>query len=662
MNERSWEIYTQILSKENLKLTYSNKATTAYFNLETREVVVPTFDYMTEEVTQLLISHEVGHAYFSDYSKEDFNKYTSLYGGLFNVVEDAHIENRMKKTFGGLSSIFKEGYKILHKEDFFELSEELSEYNLTSRLNLFYKLGHIIDVPFDGVENEFAVALKSVSSKEDVVALCERIKEHIKEEEQKQEVSEESIVSNEQTQHGGDDVDGSDDLESSEPEESLSSEFDDEISSRFEKNLSEYGEKNISQKSQFSNSERLERFFSKESFQNCYNVTNDYNYLKQKTFYTSKACSTLTNQIKELAKSADIVFQQKKKAEELKSSKNVRVGKLNRRKLAKHLISDNLFQRTKIIKEGKNHGVVILVDYSSSMSSLIKDTLIQACVLGEFCRMNDIPFSIIAFGITCHRDSTKLTALLGHNDAFDIGCILTLMKNTSDYRMGYTPTVEALGVATHIIDAYHKAGVEKTSLFLITDGFYTPLRIQNDTQRNFDNKQDSIVIDNVLYSIDKEIPKNKRIHDNWIVELFFLNLKRRYNTFISCSYIADFSKIKHCLRYETLEHFGYDDEIKKFKNVYGGRYSSFVQRRDSIECENYLYLWKHSYYFDERTKETKIKNGVLSYEFKNNSFLDLFQLFDYSSVEEIDTNFLSKTGSYHKRLKILVNGFIERFA
>jgi hypothetical protein len=158
MNERSWEIYTQILSKENLKLTYSNKATTAYFNLETREVVVPTFDYMTEEVTQLLISHEVGHAYFSDYSKEYFNKYTSLYGGLFNVVEDAHIENRMKKTFGGLSSIFKEGYKILHKEDFFELSEELSEYNLTSRLNLFYKLGHIIDVPFDGVENEFAVA------------------------------------------------------------------------------------------------------------------------------------------------------------------------------------------------------------------------------------------------------------------------------------------------------------------------------------------------------------------------------------------------------------------------------------------------------------------------------------------------------------------------
>ena len=71
MNERSWEVYTQVLSKENLNLIYSEKAETASFNLDTREVTLPTFDYMTEETTQLLISHEVGHAYFSDYSKEE---------------------------------------------------------------------------------------------------------------------------------------------------------------------------------------------------------------------------------------------------------------------------------------------------------------------------------------------------------------------------------------------------------------------------------------------------------------------------------------------------------------------------------------------------------------------------------------------------------------
>ena len=660
MNERSWEIYTQILSKENLKLTYSNKATTAYFNLKTREVVVPTFDYMTEEVTQLLISHEVGHAYFSDYSKEEFNKYTSLYGGLFNVVEDAHIENRMKKSFGGLSSIFKEGYKILYKEDFFELSEDLSNYNLTSRLNLFYKLGHILDVPFDGVENEFAVALKSVSSKEDVISLCERIKEYIEEQSEEEKNEEKQYSEQESSEEYGKEESSQSEGEEGTSTDEQSSELNDEISSIFEKNLSKYGEDFLSQKPQKSNSERLERFFSKEAFQNCYNVTNDYVYLKQKTFYTSKACATLTKHICELAKSADTVFQQKKKAEKLKSSKNVRVGKLNRRKLAKYLISDNLFQKTKILKEGKNHGVVILVDYSSSMSSVIKDTLIQACVLGEFCRMNDIPFSIVAFGITCHNDTTKLTALLGHNDAFDIGCVMSLMKNTSDYRMGFTPTIEALGVATYIIDAYHRAGVEKTSLFLITDGFYTPLRVQAGIQRNFDNTQSSVVIDNVLYSIDKEIPKNKRIHNNWIVEMFFLNLKKRYNTFISCSYIADFNKVKYCLRTETLKSFGYEEELRRHKKF--DIYTNQIRNVELLECENYLYLWKHSYYFDEKKVDAKMKNGVITYEFKKNPFLDLFQLFDYSSIEESNDNFLSKTGNYHKRLKILVNCFIERFA
>ena len=142
--------------------------------------------------------------------------------------------------------------------------------------------------------------------------------------------------------------------------------------------------------------------------------------------------------------------------------------------------------------------------------------------------------------------------------------------------------------------------------------------------------------------------------------MFFLNLKRRYNTFISCSYIADFSKVKYCLRTETLEAFGYEEELRKHKKL--DLYTNQIRNVELLECENYLYLWKHSYYFDEKKVDANMKNGVMTYEFKKNPFLDLFQLFDYSSIEESDDNFLSKAGNYHKRLKILVNWFIERFA
>ena len=664
MNEGSWEVYTQVLSKENLKLIYSDKAKTAHFNLETREVVVPTFEYMNDDVTQLLISHEVGHASYSTYSKDEFNSYTSRYGDLFNVIEDAHIENRLKKTFGGLSSIFKEGYKTLHKEDFFELGDDLSSYSLTSRLNLFYKIGHIVDIPFEGKENEFAVTMKRIFTKEDCVNLCERILTYLKSKEDEKEqnhkddftydpFSEDESFSSVQS------IDADDESE----EEPLQNFFDpsndalseevmkelvDEVSSAFDKNIAEYGEKMIEGNFK-SYSRNILTISSKECFENCYDVTKDYSSLKQRTFYTSKACRTMERQVKELAKSADVVFHQKKKAEELKNTKNFQTGRLNRRSLSKYLISDNIFQRTKVLKEGKNHGVVILVDYSSSMLKMIKDTLIQACILGEFCRMNDIPFSIVAFGITCHRKRNMMTAVLGHNDAFDIGCILSLMKDAQTYRMGYTPTVEALGVATYIVEAYHKAGVQKSSVFLITDGFYSGIRIKNGVETSFDTSQPSIVIDNTLYNINRILSDSVRKHNNWIIELFFLNLKMRYNTFISVSFISPYESVLNCLHPDTLFLF----------NKTSNKPSGYRSR----ENENYLYLWKHSPYFEEVSKvKDELKNGVLSYNFKKNPFLDLFQLFDYTAINESEENILVKNGNYHKRLKTLVNEFIERFA
>ena len=669
MNEGSWEVYTQVLSKENLKLTYSDTAKTAHFNLETREVVVPTFDYITDDITQLLISHEVGHAMYSTYERDEFSKYASLYGDLFNVVEDAHIENKLKKAFGGLSAIFKEGYKNLYDEDFFEIHEDLSSYSLTSRLNLFYKLGHIIDVPFNGKENEFAVALKRVLSKEECINLCEDILNFLKEESEKE---------NEEEQSGGDEermttnipsLDDNFEGDSSSTQdddfteddsfgggedfldEDVMKELKDEISSSLDKNIAEYGENMLDGRSTRFSSKNILSISSKECFKNCYDVTNDYSFIRQRTFYTSKACKTLEKQIKELAKSADVVFHQRKKADELKNTKNLQNGRLNRRLLSKHRISDNIFQRTKVLKEGKNHGVVILVDYSSSMIKVIKDTLIQACVLGEFCRMNDIPFSIVAFGITCHRRRDMMTAILGRNDAFDIGCIMSLMKDSQTYRMGYTPTVEALGVATYIVDGYHKLGVEKSSVFLITDGFYSSIRVKNGLEVSFDNTQPSVVIDNVLYDINKIIPSSVRIHNNWIIELFFLNLKMRYNTFISVSYISSYETVLKCLSNDTLTMFKHN-VCSKMTNI-----------RQARENENYLYLWKHVPYFEDVSKvKVELKNGVLTYNFKKNSFLDLFQLFDYTSINESEENILVKNGNYNKRLKTLVNEFIERFA
>ena len=55
MKQKTWELYSQILSQEGIRLEYSDYADTAFFNLETRVVTIPTFEYMTDDVTQLLV-------------------------------------------------------------------------------------------------------------------------------------------------------------------------------------------------------------------------------------------------------------------------------------------------------------------------------------------------------------------------------------------------------------------------------------------------------------------------------------------------------------------------------------------------------------------------------------------------------------------------------
>jgi hypothetical protein len=57
-------------------------------------------------------------------------------------------------------------------------------------------------------------------------------------------------------------------------------------------------------------------------------------------------------------------------------------------------------------------------------------------------------------------------------------------------------------------------------------------------------------------------------------------------------------------------------------------------------------------------------DGILSYSFKNNPFVDQFQFFDESSLDFEDENEipLTKTLKRFKRLKVFVNAFIERFA
>ena len=66
-----------------------------------------------------------------------------------NVTEDVRIEKLMKRRYAGLNKTFYNGYKQLSEQDFFAIEgEDISKMNLADRINLYYKIGRFVEVPF----------------------------------------------------------------------------------------------------------------------------------------------------------------------------------------------------------------------------------------------------------------------------------------------------------------------------------------------------------------------------------------------------------------------------------------------------------------------------------------------------------------------------------
>lgn len=90
-------------------------------------------------------------------------------------------------------------------------------------------------------------------------------------------------------------------------------------------------------------------------------------------------------------------FEMKKAAADYKRSWSSKSGELNMDKLHFYKLKDDIFNRIQVTPEGKNHGVVMLLDWSGSMSGSVKATVEQATLLSMFCRRLSIPFRLYAF-------------------------------------------------------------------------------------------------------------------------------------------------------------------------------------------------------------------------------------------------------------------------
>ena len=394
----------KLLATEDLIVEH-RKVETACFNVHTRVLTLPMWERASGTVYDLLVGHEVGHALFTP--DENWIKYKKIPPQFVNVVEDARIEKLMKRKYPGLAKTFYRGYKELNDEDFFSISDEsVSDFNLADRANLYFKIGNFLDLSFTEEEMAIIRMIGGCEDFDDVLLAAEVLYKYCKKQQEKPK-QEMPPMSNEGNAPG--DVDETESGESQETEtDSIPTgeqSEDDDIEVQTAEALSE----NLKDLVREHSSENVYVEIPKvdideviaeneeihEYLNDYFNRYSDLNFdvfeVPDRSFVEFKR--TAQKEVNYLVKE----FECKKAADSYARASTARTGVLDTSNLHTYKFNEDLFKKVSVIPDGKNHGLIFILDWSGSMSHVMKDTCKQLFNLLWFCKKVNIPFEVYAF-------------------------------------------------------------------------------------------------------------------------------------------------------------------------------------------------------------------------------------------------------------------------
>ena len=108
-------------------------------------------------------------------------------------------------------------------------------------------------------------------------------------------------------------------------------------------------------------------------------------------------------------------FEMKKAATAYKRASTDKTGIIDPLKLPQYQYNEDIFKKLTIIPDGKNHGMMMLLDWSGSMSDVLFNTVKQLINLVEFCRKVNIPFEVYFFTSERNYREEETTKGFTHN-------------------------------------------------------------------------------------------------------------------------------------------------------------------------------------------------------------------------------------------------------
>lgn len=528
----------KLLATENLTVEH-RKVSTACFDVDKRLLILPIWKTASNTVYDLLVGHEVGHALYTP--NQDCKGVSKAF---VNVLEDARIERMMKVTYPGLRKSFFEGYKELWDRDFFGVkNDDPQTLSLIDRINLYFKGNP--NIPFADEEMVWINRAENTKTFEDVLQLSKELYDYVSE---KQEEPQEfpPMPSSENGEKQADrEIESSDDGESEQQEKEWPTENDPEQDHRNDRDFSKddadletpsyQGSTDIDETKSVTDEAlaqaletlvddnakewvylnapdpKVEDFITpfkvtqETLYKHFYDQTRD-NVWRENVQYAVDHYSSFKKDTQKTVNYLCKQFEMKKSAEEYRRAATSKTGVLDTNKLYTYKYNDDIFKKITVIPEGKNHGLVMYLDWSGSMQSQLLDTLKQTYNLIWFCKKSGIPFRVYAFQsgygysdmdenadqkegqLAIASDFRLLEFFSSRQNAKSLEKSMQLvytqvfamggwrLSYLSEYTLGGTPLAEAVYCTRNIVNTMKKVErVSKVNVICLTDGESNPM-------------------------------------------------------------------------------------------------------------------------------------------------------------------------------------------
>ena len=574
----------KLLATENITVQHNN-VSTASFDVANRVLTLPIFKIKNKNVYDMLVGHECGHALWTtcdDWSEIGSDDKLRM---AVNILEDTRIDKMIQSKFPGIVDDYHKGFKVLNDSNFYGMQDhDINELSFLDKVNMRSKSMNTLDIDFSDEETELLKQVDDIKTFDDVMKLAKELLAWQKQKDEEMFANDSDVSADKQESEDGEsesdysDDDGQMRDEDSHDDSGQDSSQDsegDETERKDDETYSEYQErlKDLEEEKKLEE-EMMKSSMAPQEMQDDFGITNrefeksvqqltdtaldsqrayanlpkanlentivtykqwfkDFgNEIDKDSYkeYKSQMLSRYNNFKKDSMKTVNYLvkeFEMKKSATAYRRSTTSKTGIIDPMMLSKYKFTDDIFKKLSIVPDAKNHGMIILVDWSGSMSDVLPAVIQQLMNLAWFCRKINIPFEVYAFSNYYGYDSGdydwrdkmknsfelkkgdlfmknyKLVNFLSHkmnNKDFEKGMQnLYMTLECEDYRgygsksiinwydndtscarpiylpscmhLGATPLNPALASMIEIIPKFKsKYGIEKLSFITLTDG------------------------------------------------------------------------------------------------------------------------------------------------------------------------------------------------